>query len=318
MYPLLRALLSAWDWRLDISLVLLTFAALYTTGWWRLRQRGRIKLAKRRRLAAYWGGLMTLAIALMSPIDPLGGQLFFMHMIQHMITIMVSAPLLCLGEPFPFLLWGLPDTGRKWTGGLFVQGSVVRTGLRALTQPALVWLMFVAVYGGWHDPLLYNLALRYSWVHDIQHLTFFATAMLFWWLVIDAAPYVHRTMIWGRIAMVVGVIPVNMAVGIVIATATEVLYPYYAAVPRIWGFTAVADQSIAGVIMWTSGSEMLVLAIILLMAGAMRGTDKKPPTAVANWDRDEAMIAPGLEHRVLQNKWRRLKTTTLHPSSDVS
>lgn len=261
---------------------------------------------------------MTLAIALMSPIDPLGGQLFFMHMIQHMITIMVSAPLLCLGEPFPFLLWGLPDTGRKWTGGLFVQGSVVRTGLRALTQPALVWLMFVAVYGGWHDPLLYNLALRYSWVHDIQHLTFFATAMLFWWLVIDAAPYVHRTMIWGRIAMVVGVIPVNMAVGIVIATATEVLYPYYAAVPRIWGFTAVADQSIAGVIMWTSGSEMLVLAIILLMAGAMRGTDKKPPTAVANWDRDEAMIAPGLEHRVLQNKWRRLKTTTLHPSSDVS
>lgn len=318
MYPLLRALLSAWDWRLDISLVLLIFAALYTTGWWRLRQRGRIKLAKRRRLAAYWGGLMTLAIALMSPIDPLGGQLFFMHMIQHMITIMVSAPLLWLGEPFPFLLWGLPSAGRKWAGGLFAQGSVVRTSLQALTQPALVWLMFVAVYGGWHDPLLYNLALRYSWVHDIQHLTFFATAMLLWWLVIDAAPHLHRTMIWGRIAMVAGVIPVNMAVGIVIATATEVLYPYYAAVPRIWGFTAVADQSIAGVIMWTSGSEMLVLAIILLMASAMRGTDKKPPTAVTNWDRDEAMIAPGLEHRVLQNKWRRLKTATLHPSSDVS
>ena len=318
MYPLLRALLSAWDWRLDISLVLLIFAALYTTGWWRLRQRGRIKLAKRRRLAAYWGGLITLAIALMSPIDPLGGQLFFMHMIQHMITIMVSAPLLCLGEPFPFLLWGLPAPARKWTGGLFAQASVVRAGLRALTQPAFVWLMFVAVYGGWHDPLLYNLALRYSWVHDIQHLTFFATAMLFWWLVIDAAPYLQRTMIWGRIAMVVGVIPVNMAVGIVIATATEVLYPYYATVPRIWGFTAVADQSIAGVIMWTSGSEMLVLAIILLMASAMRGTDKKPPTAVVNWDRDEAMIAPGLEHRVLQNKWRRLKTTALHPSSDVS
>lgn len=318
MYPLLRALLSAWDWRFDISCVLLIFATLYTTGWWRLRQRGRIKLAKRRRLAAYWGGLLTLAIALMSPIDPLGGQLFFMHMIQHMITIMVSAPLLWLGEPFPFLLWGLPASARKWVGGLFAQGSLVHGGLQAITQPALVWLLFVAVYGGWHDPLLYNLALRYSWVHDIQHLTFFGTAMLLWWTVIDAAPHLHRPMIWGRIAMVAGVIPVNMAVGIVIATATEVIYPYYATVPRIWGFTAVADQSIAGVIMWTSGSEMLVLAIILLMASGMRDNSKKPPTAVPNWDRDEAMIAPGLEHRALQNKWRRLQATPLHPSSDVS
>jgi len=254
----------------------------------------------------------------MSPIDPLGGQLFFMHMTQHMITIMVSAPLLWLGAPFPIVLWGLPAAGRKWVGRLFTPRSPVRKGLQVLTQPAFVWFAFVAVYGGWHDPILYDLALRYAWVHDIQHLTFFATAMLFWWLVVGAAPYLQRTSLWARLAMLVGVIPVNMAVGIVIATAHEVLYPYYATVPRIWGFTALADQSIAGVIMWTSGSEMFVLAIILLLAGALRGTDQKPPTPVADWDRDEAMIAPGLEYRALQNKWRRLKPTTFHPSSDVS
>jgi putative membrane protein len=142
--------------------------------------------------------------------------------------------------------------------------------------------------------------------------------MLLWWVVIDAAPRLHPTAVWGRIAMVVGVIPVNMAVGIVIATAHEILYPYYASVPRIWGITALTDQSTAGVIMWTSGSEMLVLAVIVLMASAMRGTDKKPPTPVADWDRDEAMIAPGLEHRALQNKWRRLQATATHPSADVS
>lgn len=318
MHPLLRALLSAWDWRLDITLVLVIFATLYTIGWWRLRQRNRIKLANRKRLAAYWGGLITLAIALLSPIDPLGGQLFFMHMTQHMITIMVSAPLLWLGAPFPFMLWGLPPAARRWVSQLFTRHSPVRSALEGVTQPALVWFVFVAFYGGWHDPMLYDLALRYNWVHDIQHLTFFGTAMLFWWTVIGAAPSLHRTAVWARIVMLVGVIPVNMAVGIVIATAHEVLYPYYATVPRIWGFTALADQSIAGVIMWTSGSEMFVLAIILLMAGAMRGIDKKPPTPVSDWDRDEVMIAPGLEHRVLQNKWRRLKHVALHPSSDGS
>ena len=318
MHPLLRALLSAWDWRLDILLVLLSFATLYTTGWWRLRKRNRIKLAKRRRLAAYWGGLITLAIALMSPIDPLGGQLFLMHMVQHMITIMVSAPLFWLGAPFPFLLWGLPISARKWVGRRFAQHGWVHTCLKTLTQPALVWMLFVAFYGGWHDPMLYDLALWHGWVHDIQHLTFFGSAMLFWWSIIGAAPNFQQTSVWARIAMLVGVIPVNMAVGITIATASEVLYPYYLTVPRIWGFTAVADQSTAGVIMWTSGSEMFVLAIILLLAGAMRGTGKKSPTPVPDWDREEAMIAPGLEHRAVQNKWRRLKTAASHPSSDAS
>ncbi len=318
MHPLLRALFSAWDWRLDVSVVLLTFAILYTTGWWRLRRLGKRKLANRKRLVAYWGGLITLAIALMSPVDPLGGQLFFMHMLQHMTTIMVSAPLLWLGAPFPFLLWGLPPTVRKRVGGLFAQGSPVHAGLQLITQPAFVWLMFIVVYAGWHDPNLYNLALWYGWVHDLQHLTFFATAMLFWWLVIGAAPHINRPPIWGRLVMVVGVIPINMAIGVVIATSSEVLYSYYASVPRIWGFTLLADQSIAGVIMWTSGSEMLVLAIIFLIAGAMRGTDKKPPAPVTGWDRDAAMIAPGLEHRALQNKWQRLKAASLHPSSDGS
>jgi hypothetical protein len=78
----------------------------------------------------------------------------------------------------------------------------------------------------------------------------------------------------------------------------------------------VADQSTAGVIMWTSGSEMLVLAVIFLLASAMR-SEKKPPPPIAAWDREEAMIAPGLEHRARQNKWRRLQATALPSSTDV-
>lgn len=318
MHPLLRALLSAWDWRSDISLVLLIFATLYTIGWWRLRKRNRSKVANRKRLAAYWGGLLTLAIALMSPIDPLGGQLFFMHMIQHLLTIMVAAPLLWLASPFPILLWGLPVAARKAVGRHFAPRALLRRTLHALTPPAFVWLAFVTVYGGWHDPNLYNLALHYGWVHDLQHITFFATAMLLWWHVIGAGPQIHRTPIWGRIALLVGAVPINMGIGIVIATAGEVLYPYYATVPRIWGFTALADQSLAGAIMWIPGSMMFVLAVVLLLAGALRDTHENPPTPVPGWDSNDAMIAPGLEHRALQNKWRQLKKPALHPSSDVS
>lgn len=317
MHPLLQALFSAWDWRLDVTLVLLTFATLYTTGWWRLRKRSdNPKLANKKRLAAYWGGLVILAVSLMSPIDPLGGQLFFIHMLQHLLTIMFAAPLLLLAAPFPITLWGMPKGLRRGVGKQFTRGAVTRALLHSITKPSFVWLSFVTVYAGWHDPNLYNLALRRDWVHDIQHITFFGAAMLFWWHVIGAGPRLHRTAIWARIAMLLSVVPLNMAIGIVIATADVVLYSYYSSVPRIWGFTTLEDQVLAGVIMWIPGSMMFLLAIILLLASELRLNDEDPPRALPNWDSEEAMVAPGLEHRVVQNKWQRAAQIR-HSAADI-
>ncbi len=109
MHPLTKALLSGWEWRLEIVAVLLALGLLYVLGWSRLRRQSkRHGLATWPRLAAYVGGLIVLAVSLMSPIDQLGGQLFFMHMTQHMLSIMVAAPLLLLGNPYPFMVWGLP------------------------------------------------------------------------------------------------------------------------------------------------------------------------------------------------------------------
>lgn len=305
MHPLIQALLSSWDWRLDVTFVLLFFATCYTAGWWRLRQRSRNpKLANKKRLAAYWGGLVILAVSLMSPIDPLGGQLFFMHMLQHLLTIMFAAPLLLLAAPFPMILWGLPPRLRRFVGRQFARAAITRNLLYEATKVSLVWMLFIVVYAGWHDPNLYSLALRRDWVHDVQHLTFFGASMLFWWHIIGAGPRLHRAPIWARIAMLITVVPVNMAIGITIATAETVLYDYYNTVPRIWGFTTLQDQMLAGVIMWIPGSMMFLLAVILLLATELRTTDQDPPKPVPNWDSDEAMVAPGLEHRVVQKRWQ--------------
>ncbi len=312
MHPLLQALFSAWEWRFDVTVVLLSFATLYTTGWWRLRKRSsNPKLASKKRLAAYWGGLVILAVSLMSPIDPLGGQLFFMHMLQHLLTIMFAAPLLWLAAPFPMILWGLPASVRRLVGSHFRRNATTRAILTNITPISYIWLLFIAIYGGWHDPNLYNLALRRDWVHDLQHITFFGSAMLFWWHVIGSAPRLHRVAVWGRIAMLLSLVPVNMAIGIVIATADEVIYTYYNSVPRFWGFTTLQDQMLAGVIMWIPGSMMFLLAIILLLAAELRTGDEERTRPVANWDSEDAMVAPGLEHRVLQKKWQRAEAMRL-------
>lgn len=314
MNPLVQALLGPWELRPGVLLTLVPLTALYLIGWVRLRRRGARKLASGWRLAAYLAGMGTLAMALMSPVDQLGGQLFFMHMIQHKLSIMVAAPLIWLGNPFPIGVWGLPGAGRRAVGAVLNQESPVRSALAAVTQPFVAWIAFVFVYIGWHDPGAYNAALRNGFVHDVQHITFFITAMLFWWHVIGAAPRLHKSVSpWVAIAMLIGVIPFNAIAGFVIANNDAVIYTYYESVPRIWGFSVLEDQAVGGVIMWIPGSEMFfqaagaVLAMMFIRDKRMR---KRRGLATAPVSGailpDEALIAPGLEHRAVQNKWRDL------------
>ena len=112
-------------------------------------------------------------------------------------------------------------------------------------------------------------------------------------------------------AYLIGVIPPNMAVAVTIAFAPNVIYTYYLSAPRIWGFTALQDQMISGAIMWIPGSMMFLLAALIILARMFMS--KEPlPVRPEGWDADDKFIAPGLEHRVVQNRWKQLKAANSH------
>ncbi len=276
MHPLLTALLGAWEVRWEVLLPLLLAALLYGLGWSRLRQQSRRqKLASRWRLATYMLGLGSLALALLSPIDWLGTQLLTMHMVQHKLLVMVAAPLLWLGNPYPVGLWGLPRPLRRVLTALLVGKSWLRQLLAAISQPAIAWLLFTFLYLAWHDAALYDLALRHEWVHQLEHLTFFGGAMLFWWPVMNGAPRLHKSMAyWMRIVYVLAFVPPNAIAGFAIANASEVLYPHYNTVPRLYGMTALQDQMLGGAIMWVWSSEMMINAA-LTMLGVISIQDRR-------------------------------------------
>lgn len=292
MHPLFQALLGPWEWRLEVLAVIVPWAVFYTLGWRRLRiQADSRKLARRRRLIAYWAGIIILSASLMSPVDRLGGQLLFMHMVQHKLTMFFAVPLLLLGNPFPFVLWGLPGSARKAIGGLFSRDSRFRQLLATTTRPGIAWLAFITVYYGWHDAMAYNLALRIDWVHDLQHITFFAVAMLFWWHVIGCAPYIHgRFSPWMRIAYVLTQVPPNMAVGVSIAFASNIIYTYYESVPRFWGFSVEQDQMLGGAIMWIQGSEMFIAAGLIILARQFMGKGNRRDPSTSTSEKREAAV----------------------------
>ncbi len=303
MDPVLSAALRSWDWRVELIIILASAGIIYSIGWLRLRKRTLNQKSRNRwRAGAAWRpliynlGLLILAVALMSPIDVLGSQLFMMHMVQHLLLVMIIPPLLLLANPLVFFLWGLPFGSRKLVGGWLRPGSQPRKSIKALTGVGIVWLAYVIVIWGWHDPNAYSFALRNNLVHDLEHLSFFIVAMLFWWHIIGSGPRIHKPLSAGsRFAYTISAIPPIMIAGIAIAFAQDPIYPHYDAVPRLWGISTLEDQRIAGVLMWVLGSMMYIIAALIIVARWLQKEESKPWLPESKWATEETLAAPGVE-----------------------
>jgi putative membrane protein len=280
MNSTLSMLLLSWAWRPEIILTLGLAAIVHLIGRRRLQQRGGKQIVARWRSFAYLSGLLVVGIALMSPIDVLAGQFFFMHMIQHLLLVMIAPPLLLIANPMPIMMWGLPAGLRREVGKWLRPGAAVRQALRKLTPPGLVWLAFVIVLVGWHDPGAYDAALRSDLVHDAEHLSFFISAVLFWWHVIGAAPHIHKRLSRGtRTGYVLSAVPPTMLTGIALSFAGEPLYAYYQSIARPWEMSLLQDQMLGGVLMWIPGSMMYIIAALALVAQMIQAEETKNPGA---------------------------------------
>ena len=146
MHPLIQALFSQWEWRFAILLPLGLLAAIYTAGWFNVRRRrhGQSRLANYWRLTSYWIGMIVLLTSLMSPIDILGGQLFFMHMTQHLADHDDRCAAALAGRSLSHRSLGTA-AGAAACGGRPVHGGLAlsaHAGLRDQTRHHLVSLSF--------------------------------------------------------------------------------------------------------------------------------------------------------------------------------
>lgn len=277
------AVLTSWNLRPEVIFILGTMLTLYLVGWVKLRllnqsRRKGAEIATTWRLISYLLGIICVVLALLSPIETLSGQFFFMHMIQHLLMMMFAPPLLLVANPFPMVIWGLPSRWRIDIGRLlFTKKSPVRRVLTQITKPGIGLVSYFIFLWGWHDPNMYNWTLQNGVVHDIEHVTFFLPAMLSWWGITGAAPYFHKKLNFTvRIALALISLPANMATGVIIAMSPYVIYTYYETVPfRLWNMSVLFDQTLGGAIMWVPGSMMYVLAIIILLATYSRSEDQK-------------------------------------------
>jgi len=231
------------------------------------------------RTAAFLGGLAAILVALVSPVEAYEGQLFSVHMVQHMLLELVAAPLLLLGAPMTLALRAANPAARR------VMLSVLHSrGVAVLSFPLLAWVLFAAVNWGWHLSSLYDQALENPLLHYLQHASFLGAALLFWWPVIGADPSRWRLPYPLRLFYLFLAMPQNSFLGVALMSAPTVLYPHYLTNLRLWGPTALADQTMGGILMWVVGDVVFLLAMGFVVAAWVRHEDRRTARLDARLD----------------------------------
>jgi cytochrome c oxidase assembly factor CtaG len=287
--PTLDAALRSWPLDPWLLAGLLLTAGVYLRGWLALRRRDPRRWPGSRP-AAFLGGLAAIYLALASPIEPFADLLLSVHMVQHLLLMMVAPPLLWLGAPLFPLLRGLPQPVRTyWVAPLF-RSPALRTLLARLTHPAVALPLFVATTWLWHAPAAYELALRSSGWHCVQHACFLAAGMLFWYPIVLPYPSHPGWSRWLLLPYLVLADVANTGLSALLTFANHVLYPYYTQVPRLDDVSALQDQTTAGVVMWVPGSAVFLLPLFGIALRLLSGPDDDK---VTRWQ-DDKVTRPAL------------------------
>jgi cytochrome c oxidase assembly factor CtaG/cytochrome c2 len=253
----------AWSWEPWVLISLAVAAMWYWLGVRRLRQeRGNTTLIDKGRQLCFAAGLFVVFIALVSPIDTIGEQLFSVHMVQHLLLLLAAAPLIVIGRPALAFLWAFAPAQRKWLGGVWVSGRLARV-IEFLMRPVLVWVIFAGVFIFWHIPRPYTWALRHELIHDFEHLSFFISALMFWTIVIE--PSGRRRIDYGTTILFVATMAIMSGLpGALMILTTRPFYLAHAHTVGHWGLTLLQDQQLAGLVMWIPAGFVYVAAIAWL------------------------------------------------------
>ena len=215
------------------------------------------------RLCSFIASVAVALIALISPVDALADQLFFGHMIQHMLLLDVVPILAILGLTKVIL--------RPVTRA--VHDLERRAG--PLAHPAFAVLLYVTAIWAWHIPAAYDFAVTHPTVHVLEHISFVLAGSLYWWHLLSPIRARMRLGGMGPVAYMGSTKLFVGALGMGLAFAPVALYPYYVHHARVWGISALEDQSIAGIIMAVEQSLVMGIALVVLFVKMLSESERE-------------------------------------------
>lgn len=273
-----RGFWSSWVEEPLMVVAVFALVAAYVTGRSRLQGRSARIVFPAWRTWCYAGGVLAFVLALLSPIAAYSEELFAMHMVQHLLLLLVAPPLLLLGAPLIPLLWALPGGARRRVSRWLRPGQPLAVAGHWLTTPVVAMLAYVVTVAVWHIPAFYDRAQGRTFMHDLEHVMFYGTALLYWWPIVFPGGGRRRLGFGMAIPYLLPPFFEGMIIGIWLAFSNRPLYATYLGLDDhpIWGLSALDDQQLAGLIMWVPGGLFFLIPLLGLLARLLNQEERHP------------------------------------------
>jgi cytochrome c oxidase assembly factor CtaG len=263
MSEAMRQIFANWSLPVGLTTAIVITAGIYVRGWFLIR-RSRPAQFTGLRLTSFFAGLTVLWLAIGSPMDGFADALLSAHMVEHLLLMSVVPPLVLFGLPVVPLLRGLPTFVVRLIVTPAIRLSWLRRFGHWLTTPLIAWLLMNACFLGWHVPAAYDFALQHENWHDVEHICFLGSSILFWWVLIRPWPARSRALTWGLLFYLVSADVVNTMLSAFLAFCDRPVYVFYLNNPNPFGVSPVQDQVLGAVIMWVFGSLAFLIPAILV------------------------------------------------------
>lgn len=256
---------AAWSPPILLTTTLLIVALVYMRGWSLIRQTRPTQFPAWR-LVSFLLGLATIWVALASPLDEFADALLSAHMVEHLLLMSFVPPLVLLGYPIVPLLRGLPGSVRNAVFGPLIRSRSLRKLGHWLTTPFVAWLAMNLMFLGWHIPAAYDFALENEHWHEVEHLCFLGTSLLFWWPIIRPWPMRATRLGWFVLLYLLSADLVNTILSAFLAFCDRPVYGYYLRAPNAFHISPMTDQRAGAAAMWVLGSLVFLVPAVILTA----------------------------------------------------
>ena len=265
------------------SVIIVFIALVYLRGWLHLRSNV-VNGISAWRACSLLVGLFLIWVAVVSPIAGLDHELLTVHMLQHLLLMTLAPPLIWLADPVRSVMYGLPQRSVRIFIRVLQRPSVQNLG-RVFARPEFCWIAACAALVGWHVPALFTVGMQSSAWHLVEHASFLATGLLFWWPVVQPWPSAFRPDLSIILYLFFATLPCDILSGFLVF-CDRVVYPIYFSSSHLFGFSALADQQCAAALMWTC------VTVVYLVAGAILTIQLLSPQSLQ-------------QHHLVQSKVRR-------------
>jgi putative membrane protein len=265
---------GAWTFEPATVTVVVLGLLLYGAGGGRLRKRSGGRYPSTARTSAFVAGMSVLVIALLSPVHALGETLFFAHMVQHLLLMLVVAPLFALAAPVVPMLAGIPPALRAKLTNLR-RMPATRRARDMFAHPVVAWALQAAALWIWHLPGVYSAALATPLLHALEHASFLGTALVFWWLVVSATRRSAGLSVGVALVLVFATALQSGVLGAVLTFAARPLYRAHVALASTWGLSPLTDQQLAGLVMWIPAGMVYVVTMAMLFLWWLRAEERR-------------------------------------------